>query len=126
MLQQVILPHGSNRTCSSISCRNNSLVLDHQNGRALRSAGAMLGSLRNHKSLTRRKRHSAIFEINEQLALNDIKEFIVLLVLMPVILALDDAEANHRVVHLTKGLVKPLILTSLGDGFLINDFQRSV
>ncbi len=62
-------------------------------------------------TLVRFKRDRLIFKINEKLTLEDKKELVFLIVFMPVKFSLYDAEANHAVIHLTQGLVIPLLLT---------------
>lgn len=52
-------------------------------------------SLGNDESLSRRKLDRAVFKINQQLTVYDVKKLVVFIVLMPVVLALYDPEADH-------------------------------
>ena len=61
----------------------------------------------NDNSLPWRKLDGAVFKINQQLTIYNIKKLVVLVVLMPVILSLYDPEADHRVIYLAESLVVP-------------------
>jgi hypothetical protein len=50
------------------------------------------------------------FEINEEVPIQDKEELVIFVVLMPVVLALDHAQADNGVVHLAQCLVVPLVL----------------
>ena len=63
-------------------------------------------------TLVRFKRYRLAVKINQKLTLEDKKELIFFIMFMPVKFPLHDAEANYAVIHLTKGLVIPLFLTS--------------
>jgi len=64
-------------------------------------------SLWNNKSLARRKLDRAFLKINQQLTLYNIKKLIVFIVLMPVVLSVDDTEADHRVIYFAESLLVP-------------------
>lgn len=42
-----------------------------------------------------------------QAAFDDVEEFVLVLMLMPVIVALHDAEADDGIIYVTEGLVEP-------------------
>jgi hypothetical protein len=67
----------------------------------------------NDKSLLCLQINRAIFEIDDEVPLQDKEELVVVVMFVPVILALQDSQANNGVVHFTKRLVIPLI----GAGF---------
>jgi hypothetical protein len=79
------------------------------------------GSFRNHKSLSRQELNRPPFQIDKQLAVDNVKEFVVIVVLVPVILALNHAKPNHSIVYPAEGLVKPVILASVGNRLFINE-----
>src|SRR5438445_12886447 len=85
----------------------------HQNDCSIRGAGAMLDAVGNDKSLVWLQINRAVFEIDDKVPIQDKEELVVVVMFVPVVLALHDAQANNGVVHLAEGLVIPLI----GAGF---------
>src|SRR6266699_5033680 len=83
-------------------------------------------SLRNDKSMSRRKLDCVMFKIDQQLTLDNIKELVVLVVLVPMIFALYDAEPHHRILYLAESLVIPAILARVGESLFVNHLQRFV
>jgi hypothetical protein len=83
-------------------------------------------SLWNDKSLSRRKLDRAVFEINQQLTLYNIKKLVVFVVLMPVILSLYDPEADHRVIYLAESLVVPCKLARVRKSLFVDYLQGFV
>jgi len=79
-------------------------------------------SLWNNKSLPRRKLDRAACKINQQLTLYNIKKLIVFIVLMPVVLSVDDTEADHRVIYFAESLVVPGKLAGVRKSFFIDNF----
>ena len=69
----------------------------------------MLDSFRNDKSLLWLQIDRAIFEIDDKVPLQDKEELVVVVMFVPVVLALDDSQANNGVVHLAERLVIPFI-----------------
>jgi hypothetical protein len=67
----------------------------------------------NDKPLPRLEINRTIFQIDDEVPLQDKEELIVVVVFMPVILTLHDPEANNGVVHPAERLVIPLV----GAGF---------
>jgi hypothetical protein len=61
-----------------------------------------------------------LLQINQKLALQHEEELVLFLVLVPVEFSLHDAEANHAVVHLSKGLVVPLLFAGSNEARYIN------
>src|SRR5580704_12183252 len=110
----------------SVSCRDDSGVLDHEDYRSLRGAGAMQDSLRNDGALSRGKFHGSAFEIDQQLAFDYVEKFVIVIVLVPVIFALHYAKTNDGAIHLTERLVVPLVGARIGEGLFVNEFQRLV
>jgi hypothetical protein len=54
------------------------------------------------------------------LTIYDVKKLVVFIVLMPVVLALYDPEADHRVIYLAESLVVPLIFARVRKGLFID------
>lgn len=81
-------------TAFSISSWNDVGAFDHQNDGALGRTGAMRHTLRDDESLPRRKIDNTIFEIDEKVTFENEKEFIQLIVFVPVILSLHHTESD--------------------------------
>jgi hypothetical protein len=78
----------------------------------------------NDKPLTRRKIDRATFEVDQETSFYDIKEFIEVFVLVPVVFALNHAKANDRIVHAAERLIVPFVGTRIDKLLHIDDFQR--
>ena len=63
----------------------------------------------HHKTLLRHQFYNFVFKIYKELALENEKEFVIIVMLVPMVLALHDSESNHRIVNFGKSLVVPLI-----------------
>ena len=105
--------------------RDNPGIFDHQNDGSVRCARAMQHTFGNDKSLSGREVDRSLFQINQQPALDNIEKLVVIIVLVPMILALDHANANDRRVDLAERLIEPR-LTGVRKRFLIDHLQRSV
>jgi hypothetical protein len=57
------------------------------------------------------------------LAFDYIEEFIVLFVLVPVILTLNDCDPDYGLVDFAEGLIEPLVLAGVGKGLFVDDFE---
>ena len=79
----------------------------------------MLDAFGNDKSLVWLQINRAVFEIDDKVPIQDKEELVVVVMFVPVVLALHDAQANNGVVHLAECLVIPLI----GAGF---DQRRNI
>jgi len=66
------------------------------------------------EALLGRKIDNAIFEIDQEMSIEDEKEFIDVFVFVPVIFALNHRQPNDRIVYLAKRLVVPLVRASIG------------
>ena len=51
----------------------------------------------------------AVLDLDDEQAVDDVEEFVGIVMLVPVELALDDAEPDDRIVDPAKGLVEPLV-----------------
>jgi len=85
----------------------------------------MQNAFRDDEPLSRRKADGSALKINGQLPFNHIKEFIIVIVFVPMVLTLDYTDPNHRCVDLAKGLIEPRNM-SIREFLLIDDFERSM
>src|SRR5438046_2954911 len=72
--------------------RHDAASLDHQHHRALRRPRTMHHPFWYHHALSRRELKRPAFDVDEQLAFDDVKELVVIIVLVPVVFAFDNAE----------------------------------
>jgi hypothetical protein len=86
----------------------------------------MVHAFGHDKALPRRKIDCAILQIDQETSLEDEKEFIDLLVLVPVILALHDRHPDDRIVHLAKRLVVPFVGTGICQLLYIDQLKGPV
>src|ERR1700678_2743554 len=77
------------------------------------------------ESLSGAEPNGASFQVDSQLAFDYIKEFIIVVVLVPMVLALDHTEPDNRCVDLAKRLIEPRHLR-IGERFLIDDLKWAV
>src|SRR5438552_8089655 len=94
--------------------RNDVRALDHQDNRSFRRACAMAHTFGHDEALPRHKINNAIFEIDQEMSVEDEKEFIDIFMFVPVIFALNHRQPNDRIVHLAKRLVVPLVRAGIG------------
>jgi len=71
----------------------------------------MWRALGNGDPLLRFQLDGAVTQVDEQLPFEYKKELVVIVVLVPVIFTLHDAEAHHAVIHLGEGLIEPFVRT---------------
>ena len=89
-------------------------------------AGAVENAFGHDEALSGVQGHGSILEVDEKLALDHIEEFIIVIVFVPVIFAVKNAEANYRGVYLAKRLVVPLELAGIGELLFFNDLEGRV
>lgn len=106
-----------------ISGRNDTTRLDHQHHRLLWRAGPMHHAFCDCRALSRAEIERPAFQINEQSSGYDKEEFVVVVVLMPVKLALHNAEPNDAVVNLRESLIPPRIVSRRDYAWHIYYFQ---
>src|SRR5260370_28643144 len=80
---------------NSIAGWNDVGLLDHQNDATLRRARPMPNTLGNDKALTRCELDRFIFEIDQEFSIQREKELVDLVVLVPVIFAFQNADADN-------------------------------
>jgi hypothetical protein len=91
-LRQCQLPITRDR--SSVAGWNNISTLDHQDHCAFRRACSMTHASRHNEALSRREIDYAILEIDQKPSIKHEKEFIDVIVFMPVIFALNDRHSH--------------------------------
>ena len=109
--------HASSAACeasassigSVISGRDDRRSFDHENYGTVRSARTVDNALRYDESLLRPKVDGSTFEVDDEVTFEDKEELIVVVVLVPVVLTLQDTKPNHGIVDSAKGLVVPTV-----------------
>jgi hypothetical protein len=74
----------------------------------------MAHTFRHDEALSRRKIDNAIFKVDQEMSIEDKKEFIDVFVFVPMILALDYGQPDDRIVYLAKRLIVPLVCARIG------------
>ena len=69
---------------------------------------------RHNETLPRRKIDDAVLEIDEEMSIENEKEFIDILVFVPMIFPLDHRQPDHRVIYRAKRLVIPFVCAPIG------------
>ena len=77
----------------------------------------MQDSLGDHEALSRSKFHGSILQVDQELTLDHIEEFIVSVVFVPVIFAFYNPQPHHGLVDLAQRLVVPLVSAGVGESF---------
>ena len=83
--------------------------LDHENDRRLGGTRAVNDALGHDVPVPGSQVHGAVFQINDEMAVETEEELVVVVVLVPVILALQHPQPNDRVVDSAQRLVVPAI-----------------
>jgi len=86
----------------------------------------MADTLGNNKALPRRKIDNAILEIDQEMSVQNQKEFINILVFVPVIFALNHSHPDDGVIHFAKRLVIPLVGAGIGQLLHIDELWWAV
>ena len=73
-----------------------------------------------YERLTCRKVDGTFFKIDQQSPGYHVEEFVIPIVFVPMVLALDDPNPNNGVVHLAQGLIKPLKIDRLREFLDVN------
>ena len=82
--------------------------------------------LRYNKALLPLKLNASILKIDDEPTFENKEELVIAVVLVPVVLALQNAEANDRVVDLAQRLVVPAVGACLDQSRNIDQAQRLV
>src|SRR5437667_10443701 len=116
-------------TCLSarlIAGWNNVRALDHQDHGSFRRTCAMAHAFGHDEALLRSKIDDTIFEIDQEMSVENKKEFIDVFECVPMIFALNHRQPNNRIVHLAKRLVVPRVRAGIGEFLHIDWLKRSV
>src|SRR5258708_37261481 len=111
--------------CRLISGWDNPGIFDHQDDRSFGGTRTMEHTFGNEESLSRREVDRAALQIDQEPAFDRIEKFVVIVVLVPMVLALDNANADDRGVYLAERLIEPR-LTRVGKRFFVNHLQGAV
>jgi hypothetical protein len=84
--------------CSAVPGRLHSGAFEHQHGRALGGAGPVPDPARHRNSLAWAEFDRAILQVDEQPTLHHEEELVLFVVMVPMELALDHADADHAIV----------------------------
>ena len=79
----------------------------------------------NDKSLSGRQVNASALQINQEPAFDHVEKFVLIIVLVPMVFALDHADTDNRGVYLAKRLVEPRV-TGIGQRLFVNHLQRAV
>jgi hypothetical protein len=85
----------------------------------------MRNTFGNNKALPRSKIDNAILEIDQKMSVQNEKEFINILVFVPVIFALHHGHPDDGVIHFAKRLVIPFVGAGIGQLLHIDELKRS-
>jgi hypothetical protein len=80
----------------------------------------------NNKALPRAEIDNTIFKVDEEISIENEKEFINVLVLMPVVLTLHYCHPDDGVVDLAKRLIVPLVRARIGQFLHIDQLEWSM
>jgi len=108
-----------------ISGWDNPGIFDHQDDRPFGGTRTMERTFGNDESLSRREVDRAALQIDQKPAFDHIEKFVVIVVLVPMVLALDNTNADDRGVHLAERLIEPR-LTRVGKRLFVNHLQGAV
>jgi len=74
----------------------------------------MPNPFRHDETLPRTKINNLVFQIDQKMAFENKEEFVDVIMLVPVVFALQYAEPYDRVVHLAQRLVVPFVRARIG------------
>jgi len=113
---------GDGRGGWSVSRRDDPGVFDHKDYGTLRSARAVQDSLGDNEALSRSEFHGSILQVDQESPLDHIEEFIISVVLVPVIIAFYNPQPHYGLVNLAQRLVVPLVRAGVGESLLVDHF----
>jgi hypothetical protein len=105
--------------------RDNPSIFDHQNDRSFRSTSAVEHTFGNNKSLSWWQINGSALQINQEPAFDYIEKFVVIIMLVPMVFALDHADTDYRGVYLAERLIEPRF-TGIGQRLFVNHLQSAV
>lgn len=109
-----------------VSGRNDALVLDHQHHRFHIRPRLVDDALGDGDALVGAEGEGFVFEVDIEQPAQDKEELIVIVMLVPVVFALDDAHADAGVVDDAERLVEPGVGVGGVDCINVDKFQRAM
>src|SRR5208282_3214377 len=95
---------------SGIPCWNNADRFDHQDNGLFGRPGLVEDGFRYDETLVRSQLHRfSTFEVDEKNPLESKEKLVFIIMLMPVVFALQNSQADHRIVDPAKRLIVPAI-----------------
>ena len=76
------------------------------------------------ETLSRAKLHGSFIQADDKPTLNDVEEFVLIVMFVPVKLAVTSTKPHHAIIHLTQGLTDPAFLPFLLQSMGIDYLQR--
>src|SRR5438876_12436418 len=92
---------------------NDGRGFDHEDDGSIRGPSSMHDALGNHEALSLLQVDRLVFQIDDEVAIEHEEKLVVVVVLVPMVLTLHDAQTDNGIVDLAKRLVVPLIRASL-------------
>jgi len=83
-------------------------------------------AFRDRKALPWPQFDSPAFQVDLEAPLDDVEELVFLVVLVPVELALEDAEPDDAVIHPAERLVVPRVLTRVDERLDVDELERTI
>jgi hypothetical protein len=94
---------------------------DHEDNRPIRCSRPMQDAFRNDITLPGLKVDRFAFQVDDEVTVKDKEELVVIVVLVPVVFTLHDAQADDGLVDLTKCLVVPVVGASIHKRRYVDD-----
>jgi hypothetical protein len=110
---------------SSIAGRFDPGPFDHEDHGSLRSSRPMHHALWDGKALSRAELDCPAIQINLEAPFDHVEEFVLLVVLVPVKLALQDAEPHDAVIDPAERLIVPGLLACIDERLNVDQFERT-
>lgn len=83
----------------------------------------MANTFGNNKTLSRVEIDNAIFKVDEEISIENEKEFVNVLVLVPMVLALHHRHPDDGVIYFAKRLIVPLVRASIREFLHIDQLE---
>jgi len=92
----------------------------------LRCTSTVRDAFGNDKTLPLAQLDCPSFQVDEQFSFQDEKEFVQIVVLVPVVLPFDDPEPHDRIVDLAQRLIVPAVANGIDERRHIDDLERRI
>ena len=84
---------------SLIACRDNPCALNHEDHSSLRGARSVQDALWDGEALSWVKFNCTVLQVNDEVSIHNVEEFILFIMLVPMELSLYNAEPYQRIIH---------------------------